>query len=101
MDFTANEMEVKMGGQAMMSFDSKESAKNDAQNPMAAPFRKMIGSKVRLLVRADGKVDQVVGLDEWLNSVRGEGADPAGQLMTQQFNEASSASSPISATVCR
>ena len=87
MEFLANEMEVKMGDQIVMSFDSKESSKNEAQNPMAAPFRKMIGSKVRLLVGADGKVEKVVGLDEWLSTVTGDGAGPAGQMLTQQFNE--------------
>lgn len=86
-EFLANEMEVKMGGQLVMSFDSKESANKAAQNPMAAPFRKMIGSKLRLLMGADATVDQVVGLDEWLSNVQGEGADPAGQMLAQQFNE--------------
>lgn len=84
MEFLANEMEIKMGEQIMMAFDSKET-KDAPQNPIAAPFRKMIGSKVKIQVDSTGKVERVVGLDEWLNSLAADGA--ARNMLAQQFNE--------------
>jgi hypothetical protein len=88
MEFLANEMEVKMGPQVVMSFDSKEDAKNDAQNPMATPFRKMVGSKLHLQVDADGKVEQFIGLQEWIDNIGGD-AGPGKMMVAQMFNEGS------------
>jgi hypothetical protein len=87
MEFLANEIEMKMGGQTMMSFDSKEPGQNDVQNPMVAPFRKMVGSKVRLQVDAEGKLDKVLNLDEWSQSLAGD-QGPGRGMLGQQFNEA-------------
>ena len=86
MEFLANEMEVKMGAQVVMSFDSKEDSSRDAQNPLAAPYRKMIGSKLHLQVDADGKVEQMVGLQEWIDRMSAD-AGPAKGMIAQQFNE--------------
>ncbi len=85
MEFLANEMEVKMGEQVVMSFDSKETAKDDAQNPFSAPYRKMIGSKLRMQMDAQGRLEKVIGLDEWVDNVSGGGL--AKQMIRQQFNE--------------
>jgi hypothetical protein len=84
-EFLANEMEVKMGDQVLLSFDSKE--KGDGQNPMMAPYRKMIGSKLQMVLGPDGKVKEVVNLDDWLANIQGDAGGPAGQMLTQQFNE--------------
>jgi Family of unknown function (DUF6263) len=86
LEFLANEMEIKMGAQVMMSFDSKETGKNEAQNPFAAPFRKMVGSKISLQTDADGKVDKVIGHKEWLATLTAD-AGPAGGMVGQQFTE--------------
>jgi hypothetical protein len=86
LEFLANEMEVKMGEQTVISFDSKESGKSDAQNPFAAPFRKMIGSKVKMLMNAKGEVEKVAA-DEWRKSVTGDDPGGAGNMLAQQFNE--------------
>src|SRR5262249_21019439 len=43
--------------------------------------------KVRLLVNADGKVTQVIGLDEWQNALALDDAGPVGQGLAQQFNQ--------------
>jgi hypothetical protein len=87
MEFLANEMEMKMGEQVMMSFDSKETPKNEAQNPFTAPYRKMIGSKLRLQVDADGRVDKIIGLQEWLDTITADVPGPGKGMMAQQFNE--------------
>jgi hypothetical protein len=86
-EFLASEMEVKMGTQVMISFDSKESPKNDDQNPLIAPYRKMIGSKLRLEVDGEGKVERVLGVQEWTDNLNKD-AGPAKGMIAQQFNEA-------------
>ena len=82
MEFVANEMEVKMGEQVFMSFDSKEAAKSDAQNPFIGPYRKMIGSKLRILVDADGKLDEIIDLQEWTDKVTAGVAGPGERRAT-------------------
>jgi hypothetical protein len=84
MEFLANEMEIKMGDQVMMSYDSKESGKA-AQNAMMAPFQKMIGSKIRMEVNAEGKTEKV-DMQQWFNTIS-KGGDPMSNLLGQQFNE--------------
>lgn len=86
MEFVANEMEVRMGEQVMLSFDSKQSADNDAQTPFAAPFRKMIGSKLKLVTDRDGHVDKVDGIKEWVEQVAGQD-EGSKAMLSQQFNE--------------
>jgi hypothetical protein len=85
LEFLANEMEVKMGGQVMMSFDSKEKAQE--QNPFTAPYQKMIGSKLRLILDEKGQVKEVPGLTEWIDEISGD-AGPAKPMISQQFSEA-------------
>jgi Family of unknown function (DUF6263) len=87
MEFLANEMEVKMADQVIISFDSKETGKNDAQNPFSAPFRKMIGSKLAIQLEAQGKVDKIPGLEEWQKTLSGDQPGPAGGMLAQQFGE--------------
>jgi hypothetical protein len=87
-EFLAIQMQVKTGEQPILGFDSKVRAESEAEDPLASSLRKMIGSKVRLLVNADGKVTSVVGLDEWRNNIGLEDAGPAGQMLNQQFNVA-------------
>lgn len=85
LEFLANEMEIKMGPQVLVSFDSKEAGKNDS--PLIAPFRKMIGSKLPLQLNAQGDIDKLIGLDEWQKSLSGGQPSPAGAMLAQQFGE--------------
>jgi hypothetical protein len=85
MEFLADAMEVRMGEQVIMSFASKETEKAQ-ENPMVAPLRKMIGSKLQIDMKPDGRVDKVVGLDEWRQSITGHGGRMGGML-SQQFND--------------
>jgi hypothetical protein len=41
-----------------------------------------------LLIDAEGKVDKVLGMEEWLDQIAGEGPGPGRQMVSQQFNEA-------------
>jgi hypothetical protein len=87
MEFLANEMEVKMGDQVLLSFDSKEPSANDAQNALLGPFRKMIGSKVHVQVDANGKVEKALDLEDWYKSMGDDKTAQGKALLTQQFNE--------------
>lgn len=86
MEYLANEMEVKMGGNTMMSFDSKEPGQAD-QNPFVAPYRKMIGTKLKFEVASGGSIEKVVGLDAWMEKVAGGLEGPGRGMISQQFNE--------------
>jgi hypothetical protein len=88
LEFLANKMELRMGEQVIASFDSKEAGKNETQSPLSAPFRKMIGSKIRVQMDPDGKVDKVIDHQQWIsNLVSGAGA--VGNLLAQHLNEKS------------
>lgn len=84
-----NAMNVAMGGQTLMSFDSKKPAPAGAgpQDMIMAPFRKMAGSKVRLQFSPNGELEEVLNLDEWVQSLTGGAQNPAGAMVAQQFNE--------------
>ena len=89
MEFLANEMEMTMGEQVIVSFDSKEKGEaTGVQGMFAAPYRKMVGSKVRLLLNAAGQVDKVLNLDEWLNSLTADLQGATREMISAQFNEA-------------
>jgi hypothetical protein len=87
LEFLANEMEMKMGGQTVMSFDSKEPAAGEQGNPFVTPMRKMIGSKVHILLSADGTLDKIPNLQEWQKTLTGDAGGPFGGMVNQQFNE--------------
>lgn len=63
-EFVAQELDIAVAGQ-VTSFDSKDKSKNDPNNQTMAPFRKMIGTKLRYLMDAAGKVQKVLNLEEW------------------------------------
>ena len=86
LEYVANEMEMKMGEQVMMSYDSKEGGKAD-QNPFVAPFRKMVGSKLHLEINANGLVEKVVDMDAWIEKMSEGLEGPAKGMIGQQFNE--------------
>jgi hypothetical protein len=86
LEFLAQEMDLKMGGQAVVSYDSKDSG--GAKNPMTAALRKVIGSKLRLEYGADGTLAKLIKLDEWRSAMTGD--DPGMKMMLDQtFHEGS------------
>lgn len=83
MEFKSQKIEMKMGGNVMMKFDSKE--KETTPNPATAAFSKMIGMKITYLTRTDGTMEKVEGLDQFA-----AGAPPQVQamfknMMTEDF----------------
>lgn len=83
-----NAMEITMAGQTVLNFDSKKPSELAGPQAMiAAPFRKMAGSKVRLQLNPDGSLEEVLNLDEWMQSLAGDAQNPMGAMLAQQFNE--------------
>ena len=87
LEFLANDMEIRMADKIAVSFDTTDGTTNETRTPVPGPFRKLIGSKLRLQLDADGKVNKVVELREWAKSLVGDGTGPAEQMLVQQFNE--------------
>ncbi len=56
-----------LGGK--MGFDS--TAPDDGTNPLAGPFKAMLGKELVLFYDTEGKVDKVEGFDEFMNSAGG------------------------------
>ena len=87
LEFLSQEFEVKMGEQTMMSFDSKGDASGDKQNPLAGPFRRMIGSRLTLILDSDNKVESVQGFDEWTDLVTSNSPPEAKGMISGIYNE--------------
>jgi hypothetical protein len=80
-EFTGMNMESTMNGSSILKFDSQSDPKDDGSNPAAAMLRPIASAKLRVLTRANGKVDAVQGLKDLTGKMAG-GANPmlAGML---------------------
>jgi len=87
LEFLSQELEVKMGEQTMMNFDSKGDASGDKQNPFAAPYRRMIGSRLTLVTDSSNKVESVEGFDEWMEMVTSNSPPEAKGMISGIYNE--------------
>lgn len=61
LEFTTLQIESLLGSQTVMKFDSKADARQDADNPVGAMLRPLVGAKLRVLTTPSGKVDRVEG----------------------------------------
>lgn len=87
MEFLAYEMEIRLAEKTVISFDTAAKPENASTNLVPAPFRKLINSKLLLLLAPTGKLEGVLGLEQWLKSLTGDNAGPAGEMLVQQFTE--------------
>jgi hypothetical protein len=87
LEFLAYDVEIKVGGQAVMSFDSAPIGKTNPVSSACAPFSRVAGTSVGLVLQPNGSVQRLVGFDAWMKQVASEGAEPAEQFLMQQFNE--------------
>lgn len=84
-EFLAYELQIKVAAETVISFDCLQNT--GATNSIPPPFRKLIGSKVRLQTDARGSMASVVDLKDWTTRLAGDATGPAGQMLVQQFNE--------------
>lgn len=87
LEFLSSALEIKVNGEIAVQFNTSD-ATNNLQKPVPPPFLKMIGSKVLMRMLPDGQVDKVLGYDHWLKGVIGDVPGPAGEMVSQQFNQA-------------
>jgi hypothetical protein len=85
-EFVAQKMEMSMGGQTMMSYDSTQPA-SAASNPMLGALGKMVGVKMKMLTDAKGKVESVEGLKEVIEKLAGDAGGPMQDVIKGVLNE--------------
>jgi hypothetical protein len=80
----------KMGGQVLMSFDSKKDASGDNANPMTATLKKVVGMRVKILVDGAGKITAVEGTNGVQDAAVKDPSSPdAGKLINGALSESS------------
>ncbi|MSU62669.1 MAG: hypothetical protein EXS31_09775 [Pedosphaera sp.] len=80
LEFVAMEMDFKMG-EMTMSFDSKSDS-DAGGNPFAGVFKKVMGSKLAMLLDGKGQMESIPKYQEWKDSIS-EGSNPMTQGMLQ------------------
>ncbi len=86
LEFTGQTLETRSGERLLKIFDSADDPSRDQLNPYAAVFRHMIGARVRYLVDADGKVDELEGYDDMVKQVCG-GQARLEEIFRKSFSE--------------
>jgi hypothetical protein len=85
--FVSQKVSSKMGAQELMSFDSASDPANDGANSVAAMFRKLIGAHVKFLMDKNGKVEKVVGYDEFMSQISAGGGPGSEMMFKSMFSE--------------
>jgi uncharacterized protein DUF6263 len=85
MEFLSQKMEMKMNGATMMTMDTKDP--NAVANPLLGQLAKMIGAKFKYLTRADGTVEKVEGVQEFLAKMGADAPQPVQDMLKGMFND--------------
>jgi hypothetical protein len=86
-ELLAFDTEIRIGTNVVVKFDSAHpEGEGGKVPPIPQPYRNVAGSKVRLRTAPGGKVDEVLGYDEWVRTVTGDPTGTARQMLVQQFN---------------
>ncbi|HZL79925.1 MAG TPA: DUF6263 family protein [Candidatus Limnocylindrales bacterium] len=72
LEFEDLTLEVTAGDRKMFSADSTQNSAQDANNPVGARLRKMVGARLQYFINANGKVEKMEGYQELVNRVAGE-----------------------------
>jgi hypothetical protein len=87
LELLACDLAVKLGDHTVLSYDSTETAAKAEYNPIVEPFRRLVGSRVNLQLDSTGRVEKVLGLDAWVQSMVRGASGPGEKMLVQQFNE--------------
>lgn len=69
MEYLSASMGMEQGGKKMLDYDSTKKSPDDAKNPVASMFDKIIGSKLRFFLDASNNVDRIEGVDEMMSRI--------------------------------
>jgi len=81
---TAMKMDITMGGQSVLSFDSKSDPAKDSENQWAPMFRKLGEMRLKLFTNRKGVVEKVEGLKEFTDKLSSD-VPPEAQVMLQSM----------------
>jgi hypothetical protein len=87
MQGTGLALNVNMGGNSVMSYDSKSPPTDAGANPVAALLQKVGNIHLTMLTDADGKVESIEGFKEFLDSLGGSDAAAGAAAMKGMFSE--------------
>jgi hypothetical protein len=88
LEFKNETMEVSIGGNPVLSFDSTKSAAEDSKNPITPLLRKMVGAHITYFVDRAGKVEKMEGVDELMKRVGFNRKSQEHAMFKQMFSEA-------------
>jgi hypothetical protein len=71
MEFTGQKLLIKQGSRVQLDFDSSRDPQEDKRNPISPLLRKIIGSRLKVELDADGKATDVVGYSELISQISG------------------------------
>jgi hypothetical protein len=86
-EYLQMQMKSQMGEQTVLSFDSQSDSKDDSSNPVAPMLRALAGAKFRLLTRADGQVEKVEGVQEFVGKLSASAPPMLAGMLQQLVNE--------------
>ena len=86
MEFLRQEIDSKMGKTGLMNFDSTKPATED-KDPNAALFRRLVGSRIKCLTDAHGKVREMEKFDEFLQNVAATGGATGAATLQSLYNQ--------------
>jgi outer membrane murein-binding lipoprotein Lpp len=87
LEFENETMDIMQDGRSILSFDSAQSPAQDTNNPVAPILRAMIGARIQYFTDADGKVEQVGGVDDLIKRIAATGKPQQQAMFQQMFSE--------------
>ena len=87
MEFLGVQMAMSMGGKPMFNYDSSKKSADDAKNPVAAMFQKIVGAKLQYFMDASNRVDRIEGIDALVGQLESGGRPDMTTGLKSMFNE--------------
>jgi hypothetical protein len=87
LEFLSIEMDVTMGGNPVMAYDSKGESLDDSKNPVASMFRSLIGTRLKFLLDASNRVEKIEGINEFSNRLSAASSPQTRGMVQGMYNE--------------
>jgi hypothetical protein len=88
LEFLSTDLEVTSGGKVVMNIDTKgEAGGAEADNPLAASYRQLVGTKIKYHLNDRNMVEKIDGLKEFVDKAVGKAPAQAKAMMRTQFSD--------------
>ncbi len=87
MEFESMQITVSAGDRVQFSFDSHGESLDGNQNPMAAMFRSLVGTRIKYILDVSNHVVRLEGLQEFRNKALANAPAQARSAMAQMLSE--------------